>query len=321
MLQTNDSMRENGIDTNYIEIKCSEMTNEKISVVIGGKHNRVVIEDGVEVVDRLSIHIEDDNNVVYIGKGTTFEETSIAIADSENYVIIGEDCMFARNVRILASDFHAIVDLESGRRRNVSKGVIIDNHVWVGYGSIIKKNTHIYSNSVISAGIVVQGVVYANSVFTGKKEKIRKKYKEYTWERCRDALISPIKLYEFRNGKKFKDLEECKEIIINVENNIRECFNKIEGWAFWNEKDSNISEMYVRCIYENAKKEINWIIPLELKDREDVAQHFQNEKYLRSGFKAYMPATVINNWDKISAVELIIRNELEIGKYTLVKKS
>lgn len=80
-----------------------------------------VIEEGVKVTELLFIYIADNNSLVHIGKNTTFGETAISVADNENFVIIGEDCMFARNVRILASDFHAIIELETGKRKKFFK--------------------------------------------------------------------------------------------------------------------------------------------------------------------------------------------------------
>lgn len=304
---------------NCVEMKCSEEMKDKISVVIGGDNNKVIIEEGVEVVDSLKVYIEDNDNVVFIGKGTTFEETSISVADTDNFVCIGQDCMFARGVQLLASDFHAIVELGSGKRRNISKGIVIDNHVWIGYGSLIKKNTHIFSNSIISAGTVVQGVVAANSIFTGNLEK-NKKRKEYTWERNRQANICPVELYEVRNRKKIEKVELRDDILVNVENDITKCFNKIEGWIFWKEKDSRNSELYVYCRGKIRGKAKNWVIPIKLKERLDVAEYFQDNKYIQSGFDAYMPAEIIANWSRISSVELIIKNDIEVGKTSIVNK-
>lgn len=153
-----------GIDNN-IEIKCSEETKSRITISIQGNGNTVVIEEGVIVADSLFIFIIDNNNEVRIGKGTTFEETVISVADNNNHVIIGEDCMFARKIQILASDFHSIIQLNTGRRKNISKGITIQNHVWVGYNVTILKNTYVYANSIIAAGTVLNGIVGANSIY------------------------------------------------------------------------------------------------------------------------------------------------------------
>lgn len=52
----------------------------------------------------------------------------------------------------------------------------------------------------------------------------------------------------------------------------------------------------------------NWVVPLVIRERKDVGEYFQNEKYKLCGFESYMPATIINNWKHIKRVELIIKN-------------
>lgn len=320
MQKTNDdrSVIERG--TNRIELKCDDAVKDRISLTIDGENNMVVIEEMVDVADKLSIHIVDNDNVVRIGRGTTFEETSIAVADSNNYVIIGEDCMFARNTRIMASDFHAVINLETGERVNKSKGCIIDNHVWIGYGGVILKNTHIYSNSIVSAGAIVHGIVYANSIYVGSQVEPYKSRKEVTWERERQAEIKPLKLYEVKK-KKFDAVKMTDDIIVNIENDIKACFHKIKGWAFWKNKDAKNSELYVYCLFQKDGEEKNWVVPLVTRERSDVAEYFQNKKYELCGFESYMPAAIVNNWQYIKKVELIIKNHFMCGRRILFDRS
>lgn len=108
---------------NSVIFKCSEETQGKIELVIQGNGNSVVIEEFVEITSLLRICIMDNNSKVIIGIGTTIESASIAVADNDNFVIIGEDCMFAQNVTLLASDFHAIYNLEEGAGLMCEKGL------------------------------------------------------------------------------------------------------------------------------------------------------------------------------------------------------
>ena len=223
--------------------------------MIEGEGNVVVIEEMVEVVDCLAIQIVDNNNVVHIGRGSTFEETSISVADGDNHVVIGEDCMFARNTRIMASDFHAIIDLQTGKRTNVSKDVIIDNHVWVGYGAVILKKTHIFSNSIIGAGAIVHGKVSANSIYAADakgseraEKRLPENSREVTWERQRQTTGKPLKVYRVEKSEQFDAVRINDDIVVNVENDISVCFNRIRGWVIWKEKDSGKSELYIRCL-------------------------------------------------------------------------
>lgn len=158
-------MREIAGINNTIILKMEDAVKDKINIFIQGNNNTIIIEEFVDVGKRLDINIVDDNSSVYIGRGTTFEQTEISVADNGNSVHIGEDCMFSSNCTILASDFHSIIDLSVGIRKNISRGVRIDNHVWVGIGALILKNSHIKSNSIIGANAVVNGAVPPNSIY------------------------------------------------------------------------------------------------------------------------------------------------------------
>lgn len=312
---------------NRVELRCDEKTRQRIHITIEGEGNVVVIDEMVEVADRLMIHIVDNNNVIFIGKGTTFEETSISVADCDNHVVIGEDCMFARNTRIMASDFHAIIDLRTGQRTNISKEVVIDNHVWIGYRAIILKNTHIYSNSIIGAGAIVRGKVMANSIYNADAkipERAERRFlntsREVTWERQRQLKGEPLIICQVEKSNQFDTVEINDDIVVNVENDISTCFNRIKGWVIWREKDSQKSELYICCLLRKDGEEENWIVPLVKRLRLDVAEYLGNQKYEFSGFESYMPADIINNWQYIVRVELIIRNNSMCGKKILFER-
>ena len=154
---------------NKILIKTSDEVREKIDISIGGNNNTVIIEELVEVEKRLEINITDNNSYIYIGRGTTFEEAVISVADENNQVLIGEDCMFSSGCKILASDFHSIIDLKTGIRKNIPRGVKTNNHVWVGMGALILKNTDIGDNSIIGANTTVAGKIPGNSIYRDGK--------------------------------------------------------------------------------------------------------------------------------------------------------
>lgn len=274
----------------------------------------MIIEEGVKVVDCLVIYIVDDNSNVFIGRGTTFEQTAISVADCGNSVVIGEDCMFARNTTILASDFHSIMDLTTGLRKNISKGVAIDNHVWIGYGAAILKNTHIYSNSIIGAGAVCHGEIFANSVYINGSKKIQENSADITWERSRHGNIHALKLYILPDRKQIDEIPYNQDILISLDNNFTVYFDKVQGWAVWSGKNSQMSELYLFCYFLKEGKEKNWVIPLELLLGADVVSYFGNDNYKLSRFDSYMPSEIINNWEYIQFVDIVMKNGSECGR-------
>lgn len=235
---------------NTIILKIEDAVKDKIDISIQGNNNTIIIEEFVDVGKRLDINIVDDNSSVYIGRGTTFEETEISVADNGNSVHIGEDCMFSSNCKIIASDFHSIIDLSVGIRKNISRGVRIDNHVWVGIGALILKNSHIKSNSIIGANAIVNGEVPPNSIYHcgGISQGV-------SWERQREGSFFPMQNLHGRHISKFKlrNIEWSEKVIYNIENCITKGLNKIKGWAFLEDRESEKSKIYL-CFFFNRKK-------------------------------------------------------------------
>ncbi len=299
---------------NRIVMNCSDTAQSKISITINGNNNQIIIENFVEVSDLLKIYIVDDNSIVHIGRGTSFEEAEIVSADNNNQIIIGEDCMFARETKIFASDFHSIVNMATGKRKNVVHGVKIDNHVWVAYGSLILKNTHIWSNSIVGAKSTVTGNVLPNRVYPSKEDS----QTELTWERKRqDSFLqnaSPI-LDQSIFPKK---IDEIDDIVCSIEDLAIPYFNKIKGWIFWANMNSYNTKAYLKYEFDWGEK--SFIVNLPLLERTDVAEVYGNSCLIFCGFDSYMPSTVITNAESITKVELLLSNLSRWGKRTIFNK-
>lgn len=117
------------------------------------------------------------------GGGTSIEEMLISIAEDNNIVTIGRDCMISSGVSIIASDFHSVIDLNTGKRINYASGVSIGEHVWIGLNTIILKNSVIDNNVIVGAGSVVRGKFGSNCVISGNPCK--KVKEEIDWDRRR----------------------------------------------------------------------------------------------------------------------------------------
>ena len=183
------------------------------------------------------------------------------------------------------------------------KGIKIDNHVWLGINVVLLKNTHIMSNSVIGAASTLGGVIVPpNTIYPERKRK----KKEVTWERERKASIVPTEK-PFALKKKIEIQQDSnKEIIFVIENKIDNCFNKIQGWAFLKNKLASESQIYIRVGFKKNKA---LVIPLRSIPREDVADFFGDKRYLLCGFCQYMPAAIIQKWNIIEWLEILICNQ------------
>lgn len=150
---------------------------------IYGDNNRVRIDS---VGGGLAVHLgfgtgECNNCSVSVGAGTTFVSADIRVREDNVNISIGEDCQFSEKIFIWASDTHTITDMD-GNVTNFGKYVTIGNHVWVGYGATICKNTKIADGCIVGTGAVVSGTFdKPNCVIAGNLARVVKENAK--WDR------------------------------------------------------------------------------------------------------------------------------------------
>ncbi|ASV10810.1 DapH/DapD/GlmU-related protein [Leptospira santarosai] len=98
----------------------------------------------------------------------------LSITARSKSVIIGNGVMFAPNVTIMDSSFHALWPPE-GRLTNPDfesdDDVVIGNNVWLGSQVIVLKGVKIGNNSVIGAGSIVTKSIPENCLAVGNPAK------------------------------------------------------------------------------------------------------------------------------------------------------
>lgn len=161
----------------------------KTRVRIKGTNNTI---ESYGIVSASSLHIEGQNNRLFIGEGCNIRNSRITIngADCEvrfernattggvelvcmgkgNSVHIGEECMIADMVDIWASDTHPILNAER-MLLNPSRPIKIDKHVWIGRHVKILKGVHIGSGSVIGMNSLVTRNIPPHSLYAGSPAK------------------------------------------------------------------------------------------------------------------------------------------------------
>lgn len=140
-------------------------------ITIDGNNNEVVYDGCLAVI---SVRVRGNGCKISVGKGALLDEsTSIICMGQNNYVDIGEECMFAENVEIWASDTHLITDLD-GNPINPSKPVVIEKHVWLGKGVKVMKGVTIGHNSVVGMGSIVTKDIPQHSIAAGNPAKLVK---------------------------------------------------------------------------------------------------------------------------------------------------
>lgn len=168
--------------------KVSIPVNSGIKVSINGQNNRITVGKR-KYRDDLNINIGTsdcpcNNCVVEIGDDFSCNGAGIRLLDDNTVVTIGNDCMFADKIQFWASDTHTIIDLKNKTIKNLGKLIQIGNHVWIGYGATILKNTIIPDNCVIGTNSVVGGKFEkTNCVIAGNPAKVVKE--NIDWDRKR----------------------------------------------------------------------------------------------------------------------------------------
>jgi acetyltransferase-like isoleucine patch superfamily enzyme len=114
---------------------------------IWGSSNQIIIHPNVKL-NKSTLIIRGNNINLVIGKGSTFGSMYLVCMGENNYIKIGENCMFAENINLWASDSHPIYNIEN-QLINHSKPITIGNDVWVGSNCTILKGVNIGNNSIL----------------------------------------------------------------------------------------------------------------------------------------------------------------------------
>lgn len=154
-------------------------------ILITGNNNTVIIPPNC--FGGLKLDIRANNTTVIVGEKTGFMGTELVLQENNSKVIIGNDCMFAKETRIYCSDFHAIFSIHDNIPFNQGKEIIIGNHVWIGEGVKITKNTHITDNVIVGLNSVVTKdlntpyAIYAGTPATIKKTEVNWQHEPYDY--------------------------------------------------------------------------------------------------------------------------------------------
>lgn len=143
--------------------------NGKLNIRIKGNENIILIDPSVVIDEELNIFIEGSRNCVLIGENTTIVQMTISMAEDGHKISIGKDCMISSCVELLTSDFHSIIDKETGIRVNPGADIIVEDHVWICRHTQLLKGSVVHEGAVVAAGALVSGVIPSGVVSNGRK--------------------------------------------------------------------------------------------------------------------------------------------------------
>lgn len=199
-------------DGNGNRIVCDAHFKKNILVNFRGKNNTLVV-DPTAKIGWLNIQFDCDNgtvnlggnggnraafaafvrvgqdSTVTIGQDVTTTKTCIISAVEGTSLEIGSDVMIASDVEIRTDDAHAIFDVASNQRINLSRDVKIGNHVWLANRAVIRGGTNISDGCVVGQGSTVKGEFPNNCIIAGTPAKVVRK--NVAWERPHLSLVRP----------------------------------------------------------------------------------------------------------------------------------
>jgi len=168
---------------NSVEMEPGLTRLKDVKINVFGSGCKVFIGAGSNLNHAL-IQLEDNGSSILIGKHVTITRNVDLSAIEGTSIEIGEDCLFADGISVRTGDSHSILDKDSGKRINPSKGIIIGEHVWIGAGVRVLKGAVIGGHSVVAAGAIVTGKQFQpDSIIGGCPARTIKESIDWTPER------------------------------------------------------------------------------------------------------------------------------------------
>lgn len=170
-----------------------------IVIYYSGKNNLLQIGRHLSV-NHLDIHFGNRGSCT-IGNNTSIVQAVCMVSDAE--LKIGEDSMLSCGIVIRTHDDHHIFDVQTHQRINVSKDVIIEEQVWIGYDAMLLAGAHIGAGSIVGAGAVTSSDFGEHVLLAGCPAKVVRE--KVCWSRDHTAFFQRSKLEECfdRNALKY----------------------------------------------------------------------------------------------------------------------
>lgn len=161
---------------------------DKNVYIHSGKPNGIKIGDGVRILESARLHIWNYQNIpnsgIIIGNHSSIGP--FCFIHGHGGVKIGNYVMLAPYVIIDPGEhLHKRTDIPMLNQGGVFKGVVIEDDVWVGAGSIILGGVKIGKGSIIGAGSLVNKNIPSYVIAVGCPARVIKKRKKISKKRIK----------------------------------------------------------------------------------------------------------------------------------------
>lgn len=139
--------------TNTSKIKC-------VCRIIGNYNKLSVGKIERRSVISCDMYGNYNNRELSIGDIIRIANCDFIVLGNNRKIHVGKNCLFSWGIYIKTSDQHSVYDLETNKRINEDKDVVIGDNVWIGQDAYISKG------SVIPSGCMVGAKAFVNKVIT-----------------------------------------------------------------------------------------------------------------------------------------------------------
>ena len=142
-------------------------------IKIRGKNNSLKIERNV-ILRGVDIEIRGIDCSIVIGEESIIgNNVYISAREKDVKVEIGKNCMFSRNIKVMTSDGHDI--LEGNERINQAKDIVLENNVWLSDNVTLLKGSYISCGSIVATNsTVTKKFKEKNTIIAGSPAKVIK---------------------------------------------------------------------------------------------------------------------------------------------------
>lgn len=113
-----------------------------------------------------------DGASIRIGEGTSIVEAKLFAVERQTRIDIGAWCLLSWNIELRTSDWHSIIDNESGQRINPPADVTLQERVWIGSDVRVLKGVTVGEGSVVGVGSIVTKDVPGACVAVGNPARV-----------------------------------------------------------------------------------------------------------------------------------------------------
>lgn len=135
-------------------------------------NGKVIFEGSAKICYGCGISVEKDA-VLKFGERAFLNVGNLIICSK--HIEFGKGLSVAWCCTIMDSDFHDIVDVQTGSVINADERILIGDYVWIGHNSIIRKGVSINNWNIIGANSVVnKDIIGEKQIWAGSPARLLK---------------------------------------------------------------------------------------------------------------------------------------------------